>query len=35
LTSLLATVPFFTQLIIKGAVIIVAVALDSLKHRRF
>jgi ribose transport system permease protein len=27
-------VPFFTQLIIKGVVIIVAVALDSLKNWR-
>jgi ribose transport system permease protein len=30
----LMNVPFFTQLIIKGAVIIVAVALDSLKNWR-
>ncbi len=32
---ILLNVPFFTQLLIKGVVIIVAVAIDSLKQRQF
>ena len=32
---ILMNVPFFTQLLIKGVVIILAVAIDSLKQRQF